>query len=188
MRAISISPACMSRRSSCAASTRSSRATGCCARRAPTAARPRSSRSSPGPGVELVGYEDSRTRFLGEGSMRAPTGCEPMRWRKLDDEGKLWTFDPGGELHASRPRSRADGEVEAEFIIGRADNAVWAAELIVAAARPAAAAGAATCRPGSTRRARSNRRPRCHRAGRSPSPTTAGRCISPIARRARGRM
>ena len=31
----------------------------------------------PGVGAELVGYEDSRTRFLGEGSLVTPTGCEP---------------------------------------------------------------------------------------------------------------
>jgi cyclic beta-1,2-glucan synthetase len=83
----------------------------------------------PGAQMELVGYEDSRTRFLGEGSMRAPTGCEAGRWRSLDDEGKLWTFDPAASftLSAEIP---ARGEVEAEFVIGRADNAVWASELI----------------------------------------------------------
>ena len=52
----------------------------------------------PGAGVELVGYEDSRTRFLGEGSLAKPTGCEPMRWRQLDDQGKLWTFDPAASF------------------------------------------------------------------------------------------
>ena len=83
----------------------------------------------PGPGVELVGYEDSRTRFLGEGSLSAPTGCERWRWRKLDDQGKLWTFDPAASfsLQASIP---AGGEVEIEYIAGRSDNAVWASDLI----------------------------------------------------------
>ncbi len=83
----------------------------------------------PGAGAELVGYEDSRTRFLGEGSMAAPTGCEPWRWRKLDDEGKLWTFDPAASfsLELTLP---ANGAAEVEFVMGRADNAVWAAELI----------------------------------------------------------
>ena len=52
----------------------------------------------PGVGAELVGYEDSRTRFLGEGSLSRPTGCEPWRWRKLNDEGKLWTFDPAASF------------------------------------------------------------------------------------------
>ncbi len=83
----------------------------------------------PGAGAELVGYEDSRTRFLGESSLARPTGCEPWRWRKLDDEGKVWTFDPAASfsLEASL---EANGSAEAEFIVGRSDNAVWASELI----------------------------------------------------------
>ena len=52
----------------------------------------------PGSDAELVGYEDSRTRFIGEGSLLKPTGCEPWRWRKLDDEGKLWPFDPAASF------------------------------------------------------------------------------------------
>ncbi len=83
----------------------------------------------PGAGAELAGYEDSRTRFLGEGSLMKPTGCEPWRWRKLDDEGKLWTFDPAASFTVDMIVP-ADGAIEAEFIMGRADNAVWAAELI----------------------------------------------------------
>ena len=80
-------------------------------------------------GVELVGYEDSRTRFIGEGSLSAPTGCESMRSRKLDDQGKLWTFDPAASfsLEATLPER---GEAQIEFIMGRADNAVWAADLV----------------------------------------------------------
>ena len=53
----------------------------------------------PGAGTELVGYEDSRIRFIGEGSLARPTGCEPWRWRKLDDEGKVWTLRSGRELY-----------------------------------------------------------------------------------------
>ena len=52
----------------------------------------------PGAGTELVGYEDSRIRFIGEGSLTKPTGCERWRWRKLDDEGKLWPFDPAASF------------------------------------------------------------------------------------------
>jgi cyclic beta-1,2-glucan synthetase len=85
----------------------------------------------PGAGAELVGYEDSRTRFLGEGSLAKPTGCERWRWRKLDDEGKLWTFDPAASFTLEMTLS-ANGSAEAEFVMGRADNAVWAAELIAA--------------------------------------------------------
>jgi cyclic beta-1,2-glucan synthetase len=83
----------------------------------------------PGAGTELVGYEDSRIRFIGEGSLMRPTGCEPWRWRKLDDEGKLWTFDPAASftLEATLAPGAA---AEAEFIVGRSDNAVWASELI----------------------------------------------------------
>ncbi len=83
----------------------------------------------PGAGTELVGYEDSRIRFIGEGSLARPTGCEPWRWRKLDDEGKLWSFDPAASftLEATIAPGAA---AEAEFIVGRSDNAVWASELI----------------------------------------------------------
>ncbi len=83
----------------------------------------------PGLGTDLVGYEDSRIRFIGEGSLLRPTGCEPWRWRKLDDEGKVWTFDPAASftLEATLAPGAA---AEAEFIVGRSDNAVWASELI----------------------------------------------------------
>ena len=83
----------------------------------------------PGAGAELVGYEDSRTRFLGEGSLARPTGCESWRWRKLNDEGKLWTFDPAASFTVD-VRLEASGSAEAEFIVGRADNAVWASERV----------------------------------------------------------
>ncbi len=83
----------------------------------------------PGRGAELVGYEDSRIRFIGEGSLVKPTGCERWRWRKLDDEGKLWPFDPAASF--TLEAAIAPGETaEAEFIVGRSDNAVWAGELI----------------------------------------------------------
>jgi cyclic beta-1,2-glucan synthetase len=84
---------------------------------------------NPGAGFRLTGYEDSRTRFLGEGSLARPTGCEQWRARKIDDEGKLWTFDPAASftLEVELPDR---GEAEAEFIVGRSDNAVWAAERV----------------------------------------------------------
>ena len=83
----------------------------------------------PGPGARLIGYEDSRTRFIGEGSLARPTGCEPWRARKTDDEGKLWTFDPAASFTLELELD-AHGEAVAEFVIGRADNAVWAAQLV----------------------------------------------------------
>ena len=81
------------------------------------------------PGATLGGYEDSRTRFIGEGSLAHPTGTGAARSRDLADEGKLWTFDPAASLTvdvALDPFGRA----EIEFIAGRADNPQWAAELI----------------------------------------------------------
>ncbi|HZZ61060.1 MAG TPA: glycosyl transferase family 36, partial [Roseiarcus sp.] len=84
---------------------------------------------SPGAGAEMVGYEDSRTRFLGEGSLTRPTGCERWRWRKLDDEGKLWPLDPAASFTLELTLE-PHGAAEAEFVVGRADNAVWASELV----------------------------------------------------------
>ena len=83
----------------------------------------------PGLNAELLGYEDSRIRFIGEGSLSKPTGCEPWRWRKLDDEGKLWPFDPAASFTLEVTLAAGAG-AEAEFIVGRSDNAVWAGELI----------------------------------------------------------
>src|ERR1700733_6226884 len=81
----------------------------------------------PGSGAELVGYEDSRIRFIGEGSLTKPTGCE--RWRKLDDEGKVWPFDPAASFTIEATLAPSE-TTESEFIVGRSDNAVWAGELI----------------------------------------------------------
>ena len=83
----------------------------------------------PGSGAELVGYEDSRIRFIGEGSLMKPTGCERWRWRKLDDEGKLWPFDPAASFTIEATLAPGESR-DAEFIVGRSDNAVWAGELI----------------------------------------------------------
>jgi cyclic beta-1,2-glucan synthetase len=83
----------------------------------------------PGAGAELVGYEDSRIRFIGEGSLPKPTGCERWRWRKLDDEGKVWPFDPAASFTLEADIAPG-ATAEAEFIVGRSDNAVWAGELI----------------------------------------------------------
>ena len=128
----------------------------------------------PGAGTTLVGYEDSRIRFIGEGSLARPTGCEPWRWRKLDDEGKLWTFDPAASftLQATLAPGAA---AEAEFIVGRADNAVWASELIARRLGVDAAARARFADAVSMKRAPSSPRTRCRRAGRSASRPTARR-------------
>lgn len=81
------------------------------------------------PGVQLVGYEDSRARFIGEGSLANPTGLGAWRWRKPDDEGKLWTFDPAASLTLEVALD-ANGVAEIEFIAGRADNEFEAADLL----------------------------------------------------------
>ncbi len=80
-------------------------------------------------GVRLVGYEDSRSRFIGEGSLAAPTGLGAGRWRKPHDEGKLWTFDPAASL-TLEVELEANGVADIEFIAGRADNEFAAADLV----------------------------------------------------------
>ena len=130
MRAISILPACMSRRFSFGQlnaifarnrllrSPRAGRS-----EMAFFAARPGSD------GVRLVGYEDSRARFIGEGSLANPTGIGAWRWRKPDDEGKLWSFDPAASL-TLEVELAANGIAEIEFIAGHADNEREAADRI----------------------------------------------------------
>ena len=80
-------------------------------------------------GARLVGYEDSRARFIGEGSLANPTGVGAGRSRKTDDEGKLWSFDPAASL-TLEVELGAHGVAEIEFIAGRADNEREAADLI----------------------------------------------------------
>ncbi|MGO8834061.1 MAG: GH36-type glycosyl hydrolase domain-containing protein [Roseiarcus sp.] len=81
------------------------------------------------PGVRLVGYEDSRARFIGEGSLANPTGIGAGRARKTDDEGKLWSFDPAASLTLEIELD-ANGVAELNFIAGLADNERAAADLI----------------------------------------------------------
>ena len=141
----------------------------------------------PGSNAELVGYEDSRIRFIGEGSLLKPTGCEPWRWRKLDDEGKLWPFDPAASFTLEATLA-AGAEAEAEFIVGRSDNAVWASELIATRLGLAPSAGS-RAREASLRDAR-----RRAFAGAAVALAVlllapmARRSASPIARRVPGRM
>ena len=60
--------------------------------------------------------------------------------RKLDDEGKLWTFDPAASFTLEVDLA-AGGVAEAEFVVGRSDNAVWALGTGRASARPGADGG-----------------------------------------------
>ena len=50
-----------------------------------------------GSAVQLIGYEDSRSFFIGHGSPALPDGLEKAA-RSLDDEGLLYTFDPAASL------------------------------------------------------------------------------------------
>ncbi len=82
-----------------------------------------------GDGARLVGYEDSRTRFIGPGGLRAPRGLGPEGRRGVDDEGSLYTFDPAASLTVGvelAPKARA----ELLLLTGRAANEWEAAKVI----------------------------------------------------------
>ncbi len=72
--------------------------------------------------LRLTGYEDSRTRFIGSGSLRAPRALVEGRARAPSDEGLLHTFDPCASLRIAvdlEPRGSAtivfvDGWIEDE--------------------------------------------------------------------------
>ena len=84
------------------------------------------------PAVRLVGYEDSKPRFYGLGTVRAPQslfdGDAP---RPLDDEGLLYSFDPGASLRLEIDLP-ACGAVEVLLVDGWARNASEAAATIAA--------------------------------------------------------
>ena len=72
--------------------------------------------------VRLTGYEDSRPRFIGGGTLREPRALAEGRARAPSDEGLLHTFDPCASLRVEadlEPRGSAtlvfvDGWVEDE--------------------------------------------------------------------------
>ncbi len=80
-------------------------------------------------GVILTGYEDSRQRFLGHGSLEGPAGIQPNAMRPIDDEGLLYTFDPAASLQVSVSLP-ANGRRCVRFVDGMADDAQHAARLI----------------------------------------------------------
>jgi cyclic beta-1,2-glucan synthetase len=79
--------------------------------------------------VRLVGYEDSRSLFIGSGTLRSPDAIENSDMRAPDDEGLGYSFDPAAslQLHVDLP---AEGFVELRFADGYATSEHEAAALI----------------------------------------------------------
>jgi cyclic beta-1,2-glucan synthetase len=79
-------------------------------------------------GVHLLGYEDSRSHFLGYGTLRKPQGLTTGP-RDPADEGLLYSFDPIASLRL-RVEIPAGGAREIVFADGYAANTRRAARLI----------------------------------------------------------
>ena len=79
--------------------------------------------------VRLVGYEDSRSLFIGNGTLRSPDAIENSDMRAPDDEGLAHTFDPAASLqvHVDLP---AESSVEVRFVDGYATSEREAARVI----------------------------------------------------------
>ncbi len=85
-----------------------------------------------GPGMELLGYEDSRTRFIGPGGLRDPRGIGDGGTRRApEDQGSLYTFDPAASLTIAVDLA-VQGEADLLFVTGRAANEAAAAALLAA--------------------------------------------------------
>lgn len=67
--------------------------------------------------VRLLGYEDSRSRFLGTGGIAAPAGLAPGAARPADEAGLLYTFDPAASL-TLRVDLPPRGRVRVRFVDG----------------------------------------------------------------------
>ena len=83
-----------------------------------------------GAGAELLGYDDSRTRFIGPGGIRDPRGLAAEHRRAPDDEGSLYTFDPAASL-AIGIDLPARGSCEISLLTGRATDE-WTAACMIA--------------------------------------------------------
>jgi cyclic beta-1,2-glucan synthetase len=83
--------------------------------------------------ARLEGYEDSRVRFLGSGTARAPQGLESARPRKTDDDGLLYSFDPAASLTVGLDLPGLSS-CEILFVTGHASDecvgARWLAEFL----------------------------------------------------------
>ncbi len=80
-------------------------------------------------GARLMGYEDSRTRFLGMTGIRQPQGLLPTAPRRLDDEGSLYTFDPAASLSVDVDLA-PKASLELMFVTGWARDEHHAAEIV----------------------------------------------------------
>jgi len=80
-------------------------------------------------GVHLAGYEDSRARFLGNGTLAAPAAFAGTEPRAPDDEGLLYTFDPVASLRL-QVELGASATIEIRFVDGYATDPMSAARLI----------------------------------------------------------
>ncbi len=85
-------------------------------------------------GVRLVGYEDSRSAFLGAGGIAAPVGLAPGAARPADEAGSLYTFDPAASL-TLRLDLPAFGRLRVRFVDGYARDRDTAIRLICRHAR-----------------------------------------------------
>ncbi|ANX04944.1 GH36-type glycosyl hydrolase domain-containing protein [Immundisolibacter cernigliae] len=82
-----------------------------------------------GQAVRLVGYEDSRGRFVGAGGIGHPDGLAAGAPRRPDDQGLLYAFDPAFSLTVEvfvPPHGRA----QVRFVTGFAPDAAAATQLI----------------------------------------------------------
>ncbi len=82
----------------------------------------------PAAGAELRGYEDSRTRFIGDGDIRRPQGIAADRPRAIDDEGLLYSFDPAASLSINIDLAPG-ASCELIFVNGHAGDERQAAKL-----------------------------------------------------------
>ena len=80
-------------------------------------------------GVRLVGYEDSRTHFIGLGTLRQPAVFSGQALRDPADEGLLYSFDPAASLRL-RVELPPGATVEVPFLDGYAEDEHQAAALI----------------------------------------------------------
>lgn len=85
--------------------------------------------ASDGQRVRLVGYEDSRGRFLGAGGVAAPDGLAPAAARKVADQGLLHSFDPAFSLTLAVDLPPG-GSATLHFVTGFAPDSNAAAALI----------------------------------------------------------